>query len=430
MERATVRQMLADPTLIPKIARHARAEGFAQKPAQTIARIALRVFKTAGEVPTRTQIVQELQDEVAGGKLVVGHAEAAEAWLRASDAPTVPSSYVVEKVLGRERQRALMMAVEQAGELHLKGEYDAILPAIQRADTVGRLTSGKGVDLRASLDARTRARIKHKAPERFGTGVAEIDDVMDGGLSLDNPLGLFIGGLKSGKSLALDAIALHLASVGQHVAQFTLENGENEVLLRHDAAVSGIPMSQVYSRADEVHERVSDWFSLHQGSIWVRKMPSSASVKDTEIELDAKRHEDGWTPTVILWDYTKLFSANDPKRWDGRPQELGAITLEMRECLERRRCVGWSAAQVKNSALEKETPSAADIGYSTEMMENVDIGIAICRTLEERNDDLVRFFVAASRFSADGRQTIPLASAYTCGRICARIHGLPPLPPK
>lgn len=431
MEKASIRQLIQDPSLLPKIARHARAEGFASKPAQLIYKVAARVYKSLAEAPTATQILQELHDEVLSGKILAPHADEAVAWLRAVMQPGsagVSSAYVVDKVLSRERQRALMQAIEDAGELHIKGEYDNILPAFQRADAVGRLAGGKGVDMKGSLQSRTMSRIRHQSPRRYGTGITELDDLLGGGLSKDNPLGLVMGGLKSGKSLGLDAFALHLVATGEHVAQFTFENGENEVLLRHDAAISCVPMDQVYSRADEVHEKVDEWFGPGHGSLWIRKMSPGSCVKDTEIELEGKLQDDGWSPTVILWDYTKLMNPNDPKRWDGRHQELGAVTLEMRECLERRGCVGWTAAQVKNSALEKETLVAGDIGHSTEILENVDVAVALCRTSEERNDQLVRFYLAACRFSADMTQTAPLTTAYSYGRVCRQINGLPPMP--
>ncbi len=425
MEKAAVRQILSDPVALSQMHRNVRPEGFDNPHAILVVKTALDLFKQLTEAPTKTQVFQELKDEIEAGNLIEQKVQAAEEWTATlGDTSPVPTAYVVEKVLGRERERALLKAIEDVGDLHVKGEFDAILPAMERADAVGKLNAGKGVDLMGDLEKRTRRRLKYKAPQRQGTGIPELDDLMGGGLSLDNPLGLVMGGPKSGKSLFLDAVELHAMSAGLNVAVFTLENGEDEVSLRHDAAIADMDIDQVWTRAEDVHERVLEWRKHASGSIWVRKMPSGVCVRDTEAELDIRRFELGWEPNLIVWDYTKLMNPNDPKKWDRRSEELGAITLEMRQCLERRGAVGWSAAQVKNSAIDKETPVAADIGYSTEMVENVDAGVAICRTMEERNDQLVRFFLAISRFSIDAVQTKPLLTQYKRGRIVSKISGL------
>lgn len=426
MEMAAVRQILVDPSALGKVHRNLRAEGFEDPRAQLILRKALKLFGATGQSPTKVQVFQEVKDEVESGSLIEQRALDAEAWAAgmATLTATVPTPYVVEKILGRERERALFRAIEDAGELHLKGAYDQILPTVEKADAIGKHEGGKGIDLVKDMESRTRHRLLYKTPQKHGTGIGPLDDLMGGGLSHDNPLGLVLGGLKSGKSLFLDAVSIHSMSCGLNVAYFSYENGENEVTLRHDAAIADIRIDEVWGRAEDVSDRVLKWARACGGSIWIRKMVPQTSVRDSEAELDARRLDDGWEPNLIIWDYTKLLASNDPKKYDRRHEELGGITLEMKECLERRQCIGWSAAQVKNAALEKETLVVGDIGYSTEMAENVDVVVAICRTAEERNDELVRFGVAASRFSIDALSTSPIASKYSKGRIVENLNGV------
>lgn len=424
MERAVVRQLLADPSVLLRVAQHVKPAGFEDPEVREIVAAALSYFKKARAAPTAVAILQEVREGVTAGRTKPERvAELAGVIEDARSLPGVDSAYVVRKILDVEREAALWQAVERSIKLHQTGKFDAILAEVARADAVGKVDAEPGDDYVRTLGARTERRKKYRAPRRWGTGIVELDDLMDGGLSRDNPLGMFVGGTGAGKSFALDHVALHHMAIGGYTIFFSFEMGKEEVFSRHDAAISGVPIKQVYARAEEVDGKVSEFTARCRGGMYVQKLPGGqkTSVRDIEARLEQLRLEEGIEPTCVILDYAGIMAANDPSKHEKRHEELGSILEEFRELLDKLKCVGWTAAQIKADALEKKNPSVADIAGAFAQAFTADAVVAICRTPEEKLDEKVRLFLAKCRFSADGVSTGQLPSAYGVGRIVAQF---------
>lgn len=423
MERAVVRQMLADPTVLMRVSQHVKPAGFEDPAVREIVAAALAFFKRVRVAPTAVAILQEVRDGVTAGRTLPGRVSELAAVIEdARERPPVDSAYVVRKILDVEREAAIWSAIERSIKLHQSGKYDLVLQEVARADAVGKVDGDPGDDYAKTLAARTAHRKKYKAPRRWGTGIVELDDLMDGGLSRDNPLGLFVGGTGAGKSFALDHVAVHHMAIGGYTDFFSLEMGKAEVFSRQDAAIAGVPIKQLHQRADEVELKVADFVSRCRGGIYVQRLPGGRKtcVRDVDARLEQIRMEEGTEPTCIVLDYVGLMAANDPGIYEKRHEELGAVLEEFRELLDKWQCVGWTAAQIKADALEKKNPSVADIAGAFAQSFTADAVVAICRTPEEKLDEKVRLFLAKCRFAADGVSTGPLPSAYGIGRIVAQ----------
>lgn len=420
MELAVVRQILADPTVLPRIARYVRADGFEDPMVKAIVGAALDYFKVSNEAPTAVAVLQEVREAVNRGKakreLVAQVGDAIE---RAREKRGVASDYVVQKILKAERDRALGTALDRSSKLYAAGKRDEVFLEIEKARTIGATSSSIGQDHVEGLAARTARRLKYKAPRRWGTGIYELDDITDGGLSLDNPLGCVLAPPKGGKSLFLDHCALHHQQIGGFAIYCSFENGEGEVLDRHDAAISMVPIKQIYSRAEEVEEKVRAFCDAAGGGMHVKKFPGGAatSCRDLDTYITEYRAMKDVAPTLIVFDYWDEMAANDPPKYEKRHEELEAIGQEMRALCEKWRCVGWTASRVKQSSTEKKGLDVADVAGAFAKANVVDLMVAILRSDEEKLDEKVRFSVIASRFSADTRPTGSLPSAFSCGRI-------------
>lgn len=429
-EAAVIRQIVADPSVLPKFHRHLRADGFEAAESKTLVSGALAYFKANGRAPTWVALMQELRERLNAGRLRADDFGRCAAFLEeARERPPLASEYVVDLVLGRERSEALWLALEEGSKLHVAGARDAakldeIVRVVAKADAIGKVDQDMGVDVLDDLDARTRAREETKQPKRWGCGIPDLDDLMDGGPSLDNPLGCIEAGPKQGKSLALGHISLSTAALGGVAVHFSMENGKAEVLKRMDAAVAGIPIREVHQRAREVDVYVRRWWTAVRargGRLHVAKLPQrTTTVKDLEAYLDILAIEEALIPDVVVVDYPKEMSATNPEGLE-KHEQLEEIYSELRSLGERRRHIVWTAAQLKAAGLEKRMAGRGDTGNALAIEQLVDVMVAIGRTAEEEKDHLARFGIAASRFCQSGTSTAPLSTAYDQGRILANF---------
>lgn len=425
-ERAVVRQIVADPMVLLQVGRYLRPDGFDDPDVRDVVRAAMSYFKEAKAAPTAVAILEEIRRQSNAGKVPAARVRAlAGVVTDAIEAPGLESEYVINRIVSHERSEALWSSLERGIKLHQSGSLDDIVVEVERANAIGRSGSAVGQDHRASLAARSAMRRKHKAPQRWGTGIVELDDMTDGGLSLDNPLGMVLAPPKGGKSLFLDFVALHHQSIGGYAVYFSFENGEREVLDRHDAAISLVPIKDLYRRADEVEEKVANFLARTSGGVYVVKFPGgrATSCRDLDAFMERLRLELSVLPTLFVFDYVDEMAANDPDKYDKRHEELEAVCQEQRALCEKWRCVGWTASRVSKAALEKKVPDVGDVAGAFAKANVVDLMVAIMRTDEEKLDERIRFAVLASRFSPDVPPSAALASAFSCGRIVAQLVG-------
>lgn len=183
-----------------KVHRHLRAGGFETPEATWIVGAILDHYRGRGRAPTPVAALQDLRDKVNAGKMKPDELAACAQWLAAAKSrPPITSDHAVDLVLKREREDALFGAVEEAGRLLASGKFDEISKVVTRADVIGKVDLEMGVDWGADIDRRTDERIHKVQPRRWGTGIPDLDDLMDGGISSENPLGCLQGGPKSGK---------------------------------------------------------------------------------------------------------------------------------------------------------------------------------------------------------------------------------------
>ena len=428
MERQALRQMVADPSVLPKIYRHLRAPGFDDPLVQLMVAAALAYFKKTGTSPTAVALLQEVREGTNAGKYPLARVtECAELLDEATNLPPLSSDYVVSKIMTSEREDAICAAVEKSMKLVTAGKHDDVFAEIEKAHLIGRSSDSPGVHYGPTLGVRTAKRQRYKAPARWGTGIVELDDITRGGLSVDNPLGLLLAGPKMGKSMAMNQIVGHTAAIGGSALVFSLEEmGEDEWINRIDAWVTDTAIDELHAKADEVRAKVDAWLAKTGGSIHVKAMPSGSSVRDLEAYAQQLRVEDGFVPNVIVVDYPDHMKANDASKYEKRHEELNAILVEIRGFFRKIGCVGWAPTQITAAALEKKQPALNDIAGAFAKAFTADLIVCLMRTAEEKADNMVRFGVLASRFSPDGIPTGQLPSAYAMGQVVLRSHTAQP----
>jgi replicative DNA helicase len=420
-EAACILRMVADPSVLARVHRHLKPEGFEALEAKVLASAAVAYYKEWGRAPTATALMQELRERVNAGRLTVEQLRSAAHYLEgARGFAHVESEYAINLLLERERGEALWLGLEEGARLHAAGKVDDIVKVIARANAIGKVDREKGVDFRSNLSTRTQTRLETKNVRKWGTGIPDLDDIINGGPDLENPLGCVESAPKNGKSLTLAHIALHIAALGGNAVYFSMENGLGEALLRMDAAVAGVPMNDVKARATEVEAAVSDWFSNCRGRLHVVEMPQkTTTVNDLEAYLDILAVEEDFHPHCVITDYPKEMTCADPDSFEREDQRVAEVYRELRAMHRRRGHIGWTAAQLSAGGMEKKMATRGSTGGALAIEQLVDIMVAIGRTQEEEQSGLVRFGVTASRVCGSGLSTVAQSSAYEMGRVVA-----------
>ncbi len=420
-ELAVLRQLVADPIVLPKVGQYLDPARFPSEAGTRAAEVIVGYWKRIGRAPTATAALQEARRRQEDGKW---DAEAvrsvAQVLDEAMEATPADSAYVIEQVCADARKEAVWKALDAGLLLHAQGRIDDIEKGIAAATRIGRVDMDPGLDWAASLDERTEHRVTRKEPPRWGTGVPELDDDLRGGLTAGE-LGVFVAPPGGGKSMALVGVTAHVMNLGGTVAYYSFEMSEPDIVDRIDSAVTGVPMQQLRQQAEDVKRRVDGWLRRCKGGCVVKKFAARVtSAKDVRAHLQYLRAERSVCPTVLVFDYADKMASSDGQRYEKDHQIVGAVYDEVRNLGAEFGCPAWTASQTNAEGDEAKVATGHHIARAREKWANADVMVSINRTEEEKQMEQVRLHIIKARYTVDGITIGPLRSDYGRGLIVAR----------
>lgn len=423
-QRALAYQLIGDPAVLQALAPHLKPKRIMVPEARLLIEESLAHYSSFQLCPSPVVVMQRVRKRVEDGKVTVEALQDCGRYLiQAKADPPTDREFLLKEVLNEERKAAMFAALERGMDLFQRGDYDRIKTTVDQASLIGKVDARPSLNLRKSLAARTKARKAGGLRPRFGVGIPELDDMLKGGLAAGE-LGCVLGGPKFGKSQFLDQAAVHMASIGGTAVLVTLEMAEDQVADRHDAAIAGVEIDDLAEYADQVEEKVGEWYEKHGGSIIVKYMPPKrTSANDIRAYLQKERMDSSVVPNLLVVDYGDLLSPNDKAKGDSRYESLGDVYTELHDLLNDLSIPGWTASQANRSSLSKEVVTSGDIAESFKKVAVCDALVAICRTEQDRVDNLVSFYLAVCRFAKDGVKTAPYETALSMGRIVAHNGG-------
>lgn len=425
LQAVLVRNLVADPRTLPRLAAHLQPARLSDERAQLLASAAIGYYKARGRTPTLQEVLQEIRLQVDAGKVTNERLEASAALFEESYSGSADPTYLVELVLKEERAAAMWSALD-AGLARYKDRtpeaFEAIERQITQANLIGKVDASPGIDQAKTLEARTRDRASGKVAQRLGTGIIELDDSLNGGLG-PGQLGCVLGGAKSGKSSMLSQICLYNASWGRTSVLLTLEMGEQEMTDRHDAMISGVSMANLAREHRMVEKRVRTWFDRSKGQVVVRYLrPYQTTAKEVREVIRAMKLEQGVEPAMLAVDYVGRMSAS--KRSEKRHDEVGYVYSELRDLAVELNIPVWTGHQANREALGAKEVDLIHIADSYKAVAEVDLMLAICQTKEEQEQKQVRLKVLACRYAPSGTLVGPLPTSLECARLVANAAGL------
>lgn len=287
------------------------------------------------------------------------------------------------------KKRKLYGAMVKSIDHLEKMEYDEIKVEIEKALNLGN-DNNCGHDYKMDFEERYLL----KSRNAISTGWSLIDDITQGGMG-KGELGVVIAATGGGKSIALCHLSAHAVSMGKTVVYYSLELSEEIIGLRHDAWLTGLSLNNLRDHKEDVLERVKEI----PGELIVKYYPTkTASIATLEKHLE-KLKMLGKSIDMIIVDYGDLLKptrAHDQKR-----MELSDIYEELRGLAGIHKCPLYTASQTNRSGLNAEIITMEAISEAYAKCFCADFIFSISRTIEDKNQNTGRFFIAKNRNGID-----------------------------
>jgi len=298
--------------------------------------------------------------------------------------------YIRDTSLEFCRKQNVKKAMLKCVDLVKTSSFDEIAKIITESITLG---SSNEVGYDYLKDFEKRFEIKARNP--VGMGWTPIDMLTHGGLG-SGELGVCIAPTGAGKSMALVHLGAEALRQGRTVVHYTLELADTVVARRYDSCLTGIELGKIIENKDFIYNKVKDI----EGKLIVKEYPTkSASTRtlNNHLEKLVRRGEDIGMVIVDYGDLLRPVSAQKEKR-----NELESIYEEMRAIAQVYNCPVWTASQTNRSGINAEVITMESISEAFNKCFVADFIFSLSRTVEDKNTDSGRIFVAKNRNGADG----------------------------
>ena len=242
-------------------------------------------------------------------------------------------------------------------------------------------------------DFERRFEIKSRDP--VSTGWKVLDGLTKGGIG-NGELGVVIAPTGAGKSMALVHLGSQAVKAGKTVVHYTLELADTVVASRYDSCITGIPLQELFNKKEEIYEEIKDI----AGKLIVKEYPTKSATVETLRNHLEKLQQQEISVDLIIVDYGDLLrstSKNDEKR-----HQLESIYEELRGLAQINVCPIWTASQTNRSGLNAEVITMEAISEAFNKCFVADFIFSISRTIQHKNSNGGRVFIAKNRNGPDG----------------------------
>jgi replicative DNA helicase len=278
----------------------------------------------------------------------------------------------------------------QSVSLLKSSSFDEIAKVINDALKLGN-DSNFGYDYIQDFEKR----FEIKARDPIATGWDEIDGLLQGGLG-NGELGVVIAPTGAGKSMALVHLGTQAMKAGKTVVHYTLELQDTSIGIRYDSCVTGVSLSELHSFKEMIYEKVQEI----KGKLIIKEYPTkSATTQTIKTHLEKLKQKD-IKVDMILVDYGDLLKPVITTR--EKRHDLESIYEELRAIAQEVKCPVWTASQTNRSGLNAEVITMESISEAYSKCFVADFIVSVSRTIDDKNNDTGRLFVAKNRFGPDG----------------------------
>ena len=305
----------------------------------------------------------------------------------------IPNSaqFIKDTALDFCKKQKLKEALIKSVDLIKSSSYDEVSKVI---DDALKLGSDNDLGYDYFVDFEERFKLKSRNP--ITTGWKQIDEISKGGLG-QGELGVVVAPTGAGKSMVLVHLGAQALLSGKNVLHYTLELGDTIVANRYDSAITGVELRNLSIFKEKIYDEVKDI----EGRLLVKEYPTrSASIQTIKNHIEKLKKRD-FEPDLIIVDYGDLIRPEFTKK-DEKRHQLETIYEELRGIAQMNACPLWTASQTNRSGLNAEVITMESISEAFNKCFVADFIFTVSRTIEDKNTNTGRIFVAKNRNGPDG----------------------------
>jgi replicative DNA helicase len=298
--------------------------------------------------------------------------------------------FIKDTALDFCRKQKLKEAMVKSAKLINTCSFDEISKLINDAIILGE-SNDFGYDYVKDFEKRFEIRARNP----ISTAWPEFDNLMGGGLG-KGELGVVIAPTGAGKSMVLAHLGAAAVKAGKTVVHYTLELSDVVVAQRYDSCITKVSLNELFQYKELIRESVEEI----DGTLIVKEYPTkSASVNTIRSHLERLKARDINVDTIIVdyGDLLKPITKNKEKR-----VELESIYEGLRGLAQEFECPIWTASQTNRSGLNAEVITMEAISEAFSKCFVADFIFTVSRTVQDKQTNSGRFFVAKNRFGPDG----------------------------
>lgn len=301
------------------------------------------------------------------------------------------SGYIKDTALDFCKKQKLQEAMIKCVPLLKKSSFDQVAKVINNALKLGT-SNDLGYDYMKDFELR----FEKKARDPVTTGWDSLDKISKGGLG-KGELGVVIAPTGAGKSMVLVHLGSKALQEGKSVVHYTLELADTVVANRYDSCITGYHLNDITVFKEQIYDELKEL----PGKLIVKEYPTrSATVQTIKNHIEKMKNQD-FIPDMIIVDYADLIKPEGSSREEKRHQ-LEAIYEELRGISQEVGCPIWTASQTNRSGLNAEVITMESISEAFSKCFVADFIFSVSRTMEDKNSNGGRIFIAKNRNGPDG----------------------------
>tara|TARA_B100001057_G_scaffold17311_1_gene16068 strand:- start:1253 stop:2629 length:1377 start_codon:yes stop_codon:yes gene_type:complete len=305
----------------------------------------------------------------------------------------IPQSaqFIKDTALDFCKKQKLKEALIKSVELIKSSSFDEVSKVIDEALKLGS-DNTLGYDYLVDFEQR----FLKKSRDPVSSGWPRIDEISKGGLG-KGELGVVVAPTGAGKSMVLVHLGAQALKQGKNVLHYTLELADTVVAGRYDAAITGVELNNLIVFKEKIYDEIREI----EGKLIVKEYPTrSASIQTIKNHIEKLKRRD-FTPDMIIVDYGDLIRPEKGGK-DEKRHQLETIYEELRGIAQICECPLWTASQTNRSGLNAEVITMESISEAFNKCFVADLIFTVSRTVEDKNTNQGRIFVAKNRNGPDG----------------------------
>ncbi|WP_342234671.1 DnaB-like helicase C-terminal domain-containing protein [Inquilinus sp. OTU3971] len=379
-----------------------KPEFFLNQAEACLVNIGLSYYERYRKAPDRTVFVKLFKDALTDKRIPASIApEARDKVVALFKTDVSDRDYIVDEVATFAKHQAVAEAIYNSVDLLEKRDFTKIEKSMRVALDTGSMGDFGAYDYFEEIASRTEERLDKlagKAPPRgIPTGVRALDcELMHEGFGRKE-LTVFMGGPKSGKTMALVNFAKAASLQGYNVLYVTLEVAARIIGERLDASFSEVALKGLKDKIRDVESKILD-LQKRAGALKIHEFPTG-SMKPSDLRrLISFYQARGLMFDIVFVDYGDIMAPEF--RTDNPIENSKSIYVDLRGIAVAENIAVVTATQTNREGAKAATAKMEHAAEDFNKVRIADLLVSINATDDERAMNEARLFFAASRNQA------------------------------